>query len=478
MKRSLWSAVSIFVLCMLNACGGGSSNSGGGGGGGGSAAATHFSVMAPSAATAGTSFNITVTALNASNATVASYSGTVHFTSSDAQALLPADSTLTNGTKSISVTLTSVGGQTIVATDTVKPAITGSSNSVQVTTSVNLHGFQATGDMGDLRVGQTATLLANGKVLVAGGVDASNQPVATAELFDPATGTFTATGSMISARSSHTATLLAHGSAATNGKVLLIGGSSDNTAELFDPATGTFTATGSPTLQQSEQAATLLANGKVLVAGGVYTVAELFDPATNSFTVTGAMTTRREEATAILLNDGTVLITGGFDSGLDPINTAELYNPATGTFAATGSMNVARSGYASTLLNNRKVLVTGGFDINGNLTASAELFDPATGSFSPIAPMSAVHEVHTATLLNDGTVLVAGGMLNPNPPGDGSSVAEIFDPTTNTFTPTGSLITGRYSHTATKLSNGDVLVTGGASKTTPSIILKSAELYK
>ena len=110
MKRSPAAIFSMFLLCFLNACGGGS-NAGGGGGGGGARNATHFSVTAPSAATAGTSFNITVTALNASNATVAGYSGTVHFTSSDAQALLPIDSTLTSGTKSVLVTLTTVGGQ-------------------------------------------------------------------------------------------------------------------------------------------------------------------------------------------------------------------------------------------------------------------------------------------------------------------------------------------------------------------------------
>jgi WD40 repeat protein len=476
MKRSLAAIFSMFLLCFLNACGG-SSNAGGGGGGGGARNATHFSVTAPSAATAGTSFNITVTALNASNATVAGYSGTVHFTSSDAQAVLPIDSTLTSGTKSVLITLTTVGGQTIVATDTVTPAITGSSNSVQVTASVNLHGFHSTGDMGDERAGQTATLLTNGKVLIAGGADTSGA-VATAELYDPATGKFTATGSMISARSAHTATLLAHGPAATNGKVLLIGGSSDNTAELFDLATGTFTATATP-IEPPGDTATLLANGKVLIAGGVDRTAKLFDPATNSFTLTGVMTTKRDGATATLLNDGTVLITGGFDSNMDPIITAELYNPDMGTFAATGSMTVARGGYATTLLNNGKVLVTGGgFDIDGNMTTSAELYDPATGSFSPTAPMSAPHFSHTATLLNDGTVLVAGGMLIPSPPGDGSSVAEIFDSTTNTFTPTGSLLTGRFFHTATKLNNGDVLVTGGLSKATPGTILKSAELYR
>ena len=141
MKRALPFAVSTVALCVLGACGGGSGNPGGGGGGG-TGAATHFSVTAPSAATAGTAFNITVTAMNASNATVAGYSGTVHFTSSDGQAVLPADSTLTSGTKSFPVTLTSVGAETIIATDTVTAAITGTSNSVQVTGSAALTDFR------------------------------------------------------------------------------------------------------------------------------------------------------------------------------------------------------------------------------------------------------------------------------------------------------------------------------------------------
>jgi hypothetical protein len=116
--------------------------------------------------------------------------------------------------------------------------------------------FQATGDMGTQRAAHTATLLPNGKVLIAGGFNNSGG-LATAELFDPATGTFMATGTMTGARVSHTATLL------NSGKVLLAGGDGLNTAELFDPSTGTFTATGAMTGVRTQHAATLLNNGGI-----------------------------------------------------------------------------------------------------------------------------------------------------------------------------------------------------------------------
>ena len=212
MKSSRLLAISIFALCILSGCGGGSSNSGGvqpgGGGGAGPYVATHFSVTAPATASINTFFTITVLPLDSSNNTIAGYSGTVHFTSSDPQAHLAGDSTLTNGEGIFSVALASLGSQTITATDTVTPRITGTSNSIEVATNSNLHGFQPTGDMGTERAAHTATLLANGKVLIAGGFNYTDV-LATAELFDPATGTFTPTGDMTTPRFWHTATLLA-----------------------------------------------------------------------------------------------------------------------------------------------------------------------------------------------------------------------------------------------------------------------------
>jgi hypothetical protein len=515
MKRSLLAAVSICVACMLNACGGGASGANGGGGGnggnnggggGGPQVVTHLTVTAPATASVSTFFSITVLALDATNNAVPAYSGTVHFTSTDPQAVLPGDSTLTNGSATFSASLTSLGGQTITATDTLTATITGTSNSIEVATNSNLHGFQATGDMGTQRVAHTATLLANGKVLVTGGFNGTDV-LATAELFDPATGTFTPTGAMTTARFSHTATLLA------NGEVLVTGGSpnlsdlsthdsrtatlrakgrvlatgaSDNTddlatAELFDPATGTFTATGTMSEGRSEHTATLLADGKVLLAGGAAdNVAELYDPATGAFTATGELIVGgRWGCTATLLNDGTVLIAGGRDSedvyDAFPLNDAELFNPTTGTFTATGAMTQFRYDHTASLLNNGQVLLTGGF--NGNPVPDAELFDPTTGSFSRTGFMGTPRAQHTAALLEDGTVLVAGG-FSYIAPGSFSS-AEVFDPTTNMFTPTGPMGTARFLHTATRLNNGLVLVTGGQSTITiPGVFASSADIYK
>jgi large repetitive protein len=485
MKRFQSAALLMCIVSVLSACGGGGGGtSGAGGGGGGSRVATHFSVTAPTTVSISTFFSVTVLALDASNRTVTGYSGTVHFTSSDPQAVLSGDSTLTNGAGTFSASLAGPGSETITATDTLTSTITGSSNPVEVANNSGVHGFQPTGAMGIERAAHTATLLANGKVLIAGGFN-STANLASAEVYDPAAGAFVVTGTMTTARSSHTATLLANGPAATNGKVLITGGSDASgdlaTAELFDPATGTFTATGAMSELRSEHTATLLANGKVLLACGTAdNVAELFDPATGTFASTASkmLTPGRWGCTATLLNDGTVLITGGrdaenvFDGG--PINTAELFNPATGIFTASGVMTQFRYGHTAALLNNGKVFLAGG--INGNSLQGAELFDPTTKTFSMTGLMSTARVHHTATLLNDGTVLVAGGFTFVTISG-GIATADVFDTATGMFTPAGPMGTARFLHTATRLNDGQVLITGGQSNGT-GVTASSAELYR
>jgi N-acetylneuraminic acid mutarotase len=235
-----------------------------------------------------------------------------------------------------------------------------------------------TGSLATSRYEATATLLPNGKVLVAGGIHGTGAlaySLATAELYDPAAGTWSATGSMNAARAAQTATLL------PNGKVLVAGGCSGRrcgtsvaTAEIYDPATGTWAVTGSMTTARTAHVAALLPNGRVLVAGGrgAGTSAEVYNPASGTWSATGSMGTARAYATATLLGGGSVLVAGG-QSG---ISSAELYNPGTGTWSATGSMATGRFEHTATLLPDGRVLVAGGASSAGPAIATAEIYTP------------------------------------------------------------------------------------------------------
>ncbi len=342
---------------------------------------------------------------------------------------------------------------TVIAQNGVLPNVTQN-----FTLTVNASPWTSTGNMTVGRGYQTATLLNNGKVLIAGGCCS----ISSAEMYDPTTGTFTATGSMTTARESQTATLL------NNGKVLITGGYNGSflsSAELYDPSTGTFTATGSMTTGRYDHTATLLNNGKVLIAGGYdgsfLSSAELYDPSTGTFTATGSMTTGRYDYTATLLNNGKVLVAGGGTA------SADIYDPATGTFMATGNMTTARYQHTATLLNNGKVLVAGG-DYGPELS-SAEVFDPSTGTFTATGSMSVPRGLQTATLLNNGKVLVAGGYSGTAY----LSSTELYDPSAGAFIVNGSMANMRYNQTATLLNSGKVLLAGGFGSNT-----SSAELYQ
>jgi hypothetical protein len=337
--------------------------------------------------------------------------------------------------------------------------------SASATVTIVPSGFFATGSMTTPRYDHTATLLNTGEALIVGGI-ASHRvfyrgsqsfciPVPTnhVDLFDPAMGAFAATASMALPRFSHTATLL------QDGKVLVAGGTADtNTnvpqaAEIFDPATATLTSTGIMLAVHESHTATLLPSGKVLITGGVSTadISELFDPATGAFAATGSMSGPRSFHTATLLSNGKVLVVGGIGSSNTDLVTAELYDPAAGTYAPTASMGTARRGHTATLLPNGTVLIAGGFDQSGAALSTAEIYNPITGMFGPTGSMNTAHSQHTATLLPSGKVLIAGG---------GNFVSELFDPGTGTFSLTGSMLISRMSHTATLLPNGEVVVTG------------------
>ena len=327
--------------------------------------------------------------------------------------------------------------------------------------------FVNTGTPNLARDCHTATLLQNGKVLIAGG-RSGNNTLSSAELYDPATGNFTFTGSLQTARCEHTATLL------PNGTVLIAGGyyvgnglPTLASAEIYDPSTGSFSSTGPLGTGRYGHSATLLADGKVLVAGGVssndgynfFTLAsaELYDPVAQTFSATGSLNTARS-APATLLNNGQVLVAGGGGVGTGaPFDSAELYDPTAGTFAYTGSLITARGGNGSTLLQDGKVLIAGGSGVE-NAVLTGELYDPSTGTFSDTGSLNFGRD-STATLLANGQVLLVGGgvdaiaqtLLNSS---------ELYDPASGLFILNASTNYTRFFLSATMLNNGQVLITG------------------
>ena len=245
-----------------------------------------------------------------------------------------------------------------------------------------------------------------------------------------------------------------------------------------------FTSTGSMTTARWGYTATLLPDGRVLIAGGTNIIgrtsstglasAELYDPASGTFTPTGSMTTPRVSFTATLLRDGRVLIAGGLNAG-SVLASAELYDPTRGTFTRTGSMTAPRGSFTATLLPDGRVLIAGGTRNSTNGLASAELYDPASGTFTSTGSMTAPRASFAATLLPDGRVLIAGGTnIIGRTSSTGLASAELYDPASGTFTPTGSMIAGRIALTATLLHDGRVLIAGGFDR---GSALASAELY-
>ena len=345
-------------------------------------------------------------------------------------------------------------------------------------------GWSPTGSMTQPRTEHAAVLLPSGKVLEVGGYPS-------AEVYDPASGTFTSAGPLLYSNNVDvTATLL------QNGLVLITGGrSAPNVAELYDPVAGTFTATGSSIYVHGYYpTATLLNDGRVLLVGGlantetasdpagdtwpVSSGAETYDPKTGTFTKAGPMAFNRNNQTATLLQDGRVLIAGGQPdavsgaSGGPILGSAEIYDPATGNFSPAGPMQEARTTHFAVLLSSGQVLLGGGYGGPSSET-TAELFDPASGNFRFGGNLTTPRSDTRATLLSNGQVLIAGGY--PTYPA-GTNTAELYNPATETFTPTGSMSFARGNAAPILLLNGQVLITGGQTFCceTP---LASAELY-
>jgi len=302
-------------------------------------------------------------------------------------------------------------------------------------------------------VGHSATLLSNGKVLIAGG------SAGTDALYDPACGTSAPAGSLATSRARHTATLL------PGGQVLVVGGSGGgcelSSAELYDSTGNLWSAAGSLESPREFHSATLLPNGKVLVAGGtgrgrIVSTAELYDPSSNTWSPAGKLLKGRYRHSASLLPSGKVLVAGGF-GGSPYLASAELYDPASNTWSEAASLATARQGHTATLLASGKLLVVGGENRRPNFVANAELYDPTSNIWSAAGNLAVPRNLHTGTLLPGDKVLVAGGH------GVRGSLAscELYDPSSNTWSSVASLSAPREEHTATLLLGGKVLVMGG-----------------
>lgn len=270
------------------------------------------------------------------------------------------------------------------------------------------------------RFNHTATRLRDGRVLFAGGMAAqlgpSNMALSDAEVYDPTTNVFQSVAPMHQARRYHAASPL------SDGRVLVVGGTSSNTdlasAEIYDPTSNTWSTAAALSQPRLRSTASLLANGKVLVAGGgslqaAIRSAELYDPQQNAWAPAGEYAYIRQETTATLLEDGSVLLAGGFDNTADRgnLDSATRYDPAANAWSSPESMIEGRYEHTATLLSNGQVLVAGGYDYKGSggSQASAERYDPSTKSWAATVAMQQARSSHAAVLLANGEVLIAGG---------------------------------------------------------------------
>ena len=317
-------------------------------------------------------------------------------------------------------------------------------------------GGQAWASLVEKRAFAVAATLPNGEVLIAGGLGGPGvepKRLSSAELFDPETGTFSQlTGpeqSLTEARDGAVAVRL------PSWQILIAGGDGSSgilsSAELFDPATDTFTkltgAGQSLTEAREFPVAATLPSGQVLIAGGsngslssgALASAELFNPATDTFTkLTGAgqsLTEARYGAVAATLPSGQVLIAGG-SNAKSTAPSAELFNPATDTFTRLGghSPTEARARAIAATLANGQVLIAGGID-----NSSAELFNPATDTFGALSEKLKGGSGGAAAVLANGEVLIAGGYNWQTEDNGAISSAELFNPATDTFARIGGV---------------------------------------
>jgi N-acetylneuraminic acid mutarotase len=319
------------------------------------------------------------------------------------------------------------------------------------------------------RQDHTATLLLDGQVLVVGGkVGANTASLPGAELYDPGTNTWTATAKMNFDRAYHTATLL------QNGDVLVAGGLGDapstvTSAEIYDPQADTWTVAASMNYEHANFSATLLQDGRVMVVGGSPggSNAEVYDPGADSWTVVASPRYNFFYQSATRLPDGRVVVTSS--------DITRIYDPQANTWTYKTGLRQEHDNGAAVLLQDGRWLVTGQPRSVGS-PIRAEIIDLQANQETIAAPMLSNRFHHTATLLSDGKVLALGGACSRDACNDVLSSAEVYDPVADTWTSAPSMTVARMLHTATMLPNGKILITGGYTGG-PDDLSASVELY-
>jgi len=374
--------------------------------------------------------------------------------------------------------------------------------------------------MSEPRAHQTATLLGDGDVLVAGGYQlhelTGRVELASAELFHPGSRSWTQAAPMKIGRDGASAALL------PDGRVLVVGGwegrccEEPESAEIYDPASNAWSEAAVPAELRGVETLTALSGGHVLLVGtfgphsyGALSVgARMYDPASGEWTTVAAPHAERQrDAAAILLANGDVLLLGGAKleatpppvrTLTTPFATVEEYDPITNTWTDRAPLFIPRANHTASLLANGQVFVTGGWSGPSGASlgpfetvSSSEIYEPATNTWRPTAPMRFARYEHTATVLGSGNVLVAGGpACSPEtgiaclgfgePPASGdccaASSAEIYEPAADRWTSTEPAVSG-VEHTATLLEDGEVLLAGGGQLQGAFREFSSAYLY-
>jgi len=329
----------------------------------------------------------------------------------------------------------------------------------------------------------SATELLNGNVLVAGGYDGSivGPPpfFADAEIYHRLTGTWSSVAPMNHPRSAAAAVRL------PGGRVLVAGGigfgpsgPSAGTAEIYDPATHTWTDTGSLHVARFEDmAVALLPRGRVLVAGGFVpgsgvppfvplASTEIWHPGTGQWTLGNSMHVARGEFASVTLQDGRILVMGGVDASGTALKSAEIYNPDTGHWRLIRDMHSPRFDAAAVVLYDGRVLVAGGGDASGQPTTSSEIYNPRTGTWKNTGPLNVARSEaeYAIVLLPNHRVLLAGGYNTLGLSETDVNTAEVYNPRTGTWREVATTMkSARSGHAALLLpDNGGVLIMGGA----------------